>query len=275
MKDNKIIEGVHHWATWWIRQRRKKLIDELSGTMSLNPFIVPFLFDYHNLNSIEEFVDLFLASHLMIGHNTGFGKLIDEKILPEVFGTIKLDKNYRQLNPPLENSAFNEIDHIVRREDGETELLSLKAGKWTIQLSMAIQLNRSFSDILKYYSSYYNKIVVGVYYGKNEELTDKYDILRGINRGAVHHVKDITHNVKIYAGQNFWSWLGNGKENTQYLVLEGITSAIEEVQIKKDNKILMDKFKKTISNQFKDTLGIDSPNKWKLLLEKINNGQSM
>lgn len=270
MKDEAIVDGVAYWAEWWIEQRRNKLIKELSGTMSINPFLVPFLFDYHNLNSVEDFVDLVLASHLMIGHNTGFGKLIDEKILPEVFGTIKLDKNYRNQTPPLENSAFNEIDHIVKRPDGTVELLSLKAGRWTIQLSMAIQLNRSFSDILKYYSAYYNKIIVGVYYGNNDRLTDKYDILRGINRGATHHVKDLTNNVAVYAGEQFWTWLGNGKTNTQNLVLEGIVSAIETKNIKENNRELMDKFKNTISNTFKDTLENNGENNWEMLLKRIN-----
>ena len=33
------------------------------------------------------------------------------------------------------------------------------------------------------------------------QLTDKYDILRGINRGKQHNVVDLTANVKVYAGR--------------------------------------------------------------------------
>lgn len=266
INDSDIVNGVHKWASWWVDQRRKKLIRELSNTMSINPFLTPFLFDYHNLNSIDDFVDLVLASHLMNGHNTGFGKLVDEKILPHVFGAIKLDAAYRRANIPLANSPFDEIDHIIERQDGNKELLSLKAGKWTIQLTMAIQLNRSFQQILQYYSEFFDKIVVGVYYGNREDLTDKYEILRGINRGAEHHVANVTENVRVLAGKEFWSWLSGGNPRTQDLVLMGIISAIESKNIKEENKTLMKKFKNSIGKKFDETLGLQGNDKWLALL---------
>ena len=86
-----IISGVKECTKWWIGKRRKKLEDKMKETMSINPFLMPFLYDYHNLNSLEGLVDLKITSHLMTGHNTGFGKFIDEKILPSVFGAKKLD----------------------------------------------------------------------------------------------------------------------------------------------------------------------------------------
>ena len=205
-----IVNETKTWARWWIKQRRNKLIKELNGTMSFNPFMMPFLFDYHNLHSFEDLADLTLASHLMVGHSTGFGKLIDEKILPHVFGAQKLDAAFRRRNPPFSNSCFDEIDHIVTRDDGSKELLSLKAGKWTIQLTMAVQLNTAFNEILDTYPDVADSIVVGVIYGKEEDLTDKYDILRGINRGANHDVIDVTDHVTVYSGREFWSWLSGG-----------------------------------------------------------------
>ena len=141
---------------------------------------MPFLFDYHNLDSFEDLADLVIASHLMTGHNTGFGKLIDEKILPNVFGAKKLDSTFRKSTPPFGEACFDEIDHIVERDDGTKELLSLKAGKWTIQLTMAVQLNTSFNEILNQHPGVANNIAVGVFYGTKDGLTDKYDILRGI-----------------------------------------------------------------------------------------------
>lgn len=264
-----IIQGVKEITIWWVDQRKEKLRKTLSSTMSLNPFLVPFLFEYHNLEDLDQFVDLILASHLMIGHNTGFGKLVDEKILPRVFNTLKLDRAFRLANPPLENSAFNEIDHLVPRSDGKHDLLSLKAGKWTIQLSMAIQLNRSFSDILKFYGATYDKIVVGVYYGSKDDLTDKYEILRGINRGAEHHVVDLTKNVDVYTGIDFWSWLGQDK-NTQTYVLSGITNALDELQIRKQNQELLDKYKEHVKSIYTDILDKDDSDKWKDLLRIIN-----
>ena len=202
MKDQAtVVSKVKYWAKWWMAQRKKKLEDQLSETMSINPFIMPFLFDYHNLSSLGDLVDLIVASHLMTGHATGFGKLVDEKILPHVFDTTKLDATYRKNHRPFHESCFDEIDHLIIREDGAKQLLSLKAGKWTIQLTMAVQLNAAFHEILNRYPFTADEIVVGVFYGKQEDLTDKYDILRGINRGANHQVMDITDHVYVYSGK--------------------------------------------------------------------------
>jgi hypothetical protein len=209
-----IVGNVKFWAKWWVSQRKKKLEEQLNETMSINPFMMPFLFDYHDLENLEELVDLIIASHLMTGHATGFGKLIDEKILPNVFKTIKLDSNYRRTTSPFNNSCFDEIDHYIIRKDGTKQLLSLKAGRWTIQLTMAVQLNSAFNEILSKHRDIVDDIVVGVFYGKKEDLTDKYDILRGINRGANHSVVDITSHVNVYSGRSFWSWLNYGEQNT-------------------------------------------------------------
>jgi hypothetical protein len=221
-----VISNVKIWAKWWFGKRKEKLQEQLNETMSINPFMMPFLFDYHDLRSLDELVDLMIASHLMIGHATGFGKLIDEKILPNVFGTKKLDVAFRAANKPLNHSCFDEIDHYILREDGTRQLISLKAGRWTIQLTMAVQLNAAFKEILKTHSDLVDEIVVGVFYGRKEDLTDKYDILRGVNRGANHDVFDVTNHVKVHSGRDFWTWLNSGAVDTQEWVLQGFIEAL-------------------------------------------------
>ena len=91
---------VNKCAKWWFGQRKQKLVEQLNETMSVNPFLLPFLFDYHDLDGFEKLADLLMAAHLMTGHATGFGKLVDEKILPNVFKTKKLDSSFRRLNSP-------------------------------------------------------------------------------------------------------------------------------------------------------------------------------
>lgn len=265
-----IIGGVKEWTTWWIGQRRKKLEDQLNETMSVNPFMLPFLFDYHDLNSFEDLADLVIASHLMTGHNTGFGKLVDEKILPYVFGAEKLDSKFRKNTPPFGESCFDEIDHLIRRDDGKIELLSLKAGKWTIQLTMAVQLNRAFHEILKQHPNIACNIAVGVFYGIKEELTDKYDILRGINRGANHDVIDLKNHVNVYAGREFWSWLSGGAEETQEWVLEGIQAALLEEKIHETSAALLQKFKSCVVEKYENDVRVDGKLDWMRLLKKIN-----
>lgn len=262
---------VKKCALWWINQRRMKLKKQLSETMSVNPFLMPFIFDYHGLDNFEQLVDLLVAGHLITGHNTGFGKLIDEKILPNVFGTTKLDRAFRSSNPPFDNSSFNEIDHIVSRSDGTTELLSLKAGKWTIQLSMAIQLNTAFNEIKRFYGHIANNIVVGVFYGNENDLTDKYDLIRGINRGANHNLHDLRDSVSIHTGQEFWNWLGDS-ENVQEAVLQGVLDAIKEADIQESNKTLLAGFKEKIAHKYDQLSKDDAGNRdWLKLLGNINN----
>ncbi|EFA1667100.1 restriction endonuclease, partial [Escherichia coli] len=43
----------------------------MSETMSINPFMTPFIFDYHSLNDFDELVEAIIAKHLMTGHDTG------------------------------------------------------------------------------------------------------------------------------------------------------------------------------------------------------------
>ena len=270
MNKQDCVNGVKEWTLWWVGQRRQKLERELSDTMSINPFMAPFLFDYHDLENFEEYVDLIIASHLVTGHNTGFGKLVDEKFLPNVFGTRKLDAAFRRTNPPFNLSCFDEIDHLLIRDNGTKELLSLKAGRWTIQLTMAVQLNAAFNEILSNHPQTCDDIVVGVFYGKSDTLTDKYDILRGINRGAVHDVIDLQDSVSVYAGRDFWSWLNDGEQCTQEWVLEGITSALEEAGLRLRAKKLLDAFRKSVGSKYDKFVDENGKLNAALLLAEIN-----
>ncbi len=265
-----VMSGVKKWTQWWIGQRRKKLENQLNETMSINPFMMPFLFDYHDLQSFEDLADLVIASHLMTGHSTGFGKLIDEKILPNVFDAQKLDSKFRKSTPPFNKACFDEIDHLIKRENGKIELLSLKAGKWTIQLTMAVQLNASFNEILNQHSGLADNIIVGVFYGTREGLTDKYDILRGINRGANHDVIDLTGHVHVYAGREFWSWLSGGAEETQEWVLLGMQEALAEEKIHKTASKLLADFKAGVVEKYEKDIRVDGKLDWAKLLKKIN-----
>lgn len=269
MNKDEIVNKTAIWVEWWIEQRKGKLRNELSDTMSINPFMLPILFDLHNINDFGELSDLFVSSHLMVGHNTGFGKLIDEKILPEVFGTQKLDKKFRHENEPFVDSCFNEIDHIVDRGNGEIGLLSLKAGKWTIQLTMAMHLNTAFNEILTKYDQF-DEIVVGVFYGTLEGLTDKYDILRGINRGAKHNVIDLTKNVSVHTGRAFWAWLNKDIIETQDWVLEGIIKGVKDSNARVEGGELLANYNKFVADKYQRFIKEDNSIDWHALLTSIN-----
>lgn len=270
MDKNQVVSKTKELAKWWISERRKKLVNKLTDTMSVNPFIMPFLTDYHDKPSFASLAELVIASHLMTGHNTGFGKFIDEKILPCVFGTTKFSAAYRRATPPFSQPCFDEIDHILIRDEGRKELLSLKAGRWTIQLTMAVQLNAAFKEILDNHPDACDQIVVGVFYGTREHLTDKYDILRGINRGRKHDVIDLTHDVSVFAGREFWKWLSNGDEDAQEWVLAGIIKALREEDLRAQSKTLLDGFKNKVVELYSDVLNEAGEVDWMKLLRKIN-----
>ena len=194
--------------------------------MSISPFLIPILFDLHHAESFAELGELLLAGHLMIGHFTSFGRLMDEKVLPKLFGTQKLSSAYRRRNPPLGAACFDEIDHLVPHPAGKPALLSLKSSRWTIQLTAAVQMNRAFAEITGRYSDLYDEIVVGVLSGTADQLTDKYAILRGINRGKSHDVVDIQANVQVLAGREFWAWINGDEAATQDWIMDGILAGL-------------------------------------------------
>lgn len=149
-------------------------------------------------------------------------------------------------------------------------LLSLKASRWTIQLTMAVQLNKAFNEILHKHKDKYDEIVVGVYYGTNEGLTDKYDILRGINRGARHDVIDLTENVKVLAGKEFWRWLNDGEEETQRWLLEGILKGLNNAESRAECSKLLETFTASFNERYKQYIDADGKVNWAQLLTDIS-----
>ena len=268
-----VVDGVKKQAAWWLDERLKKIRAEKHDTMEVNPFMAPLISALHGHSDFLELADFLLGGHFAIGHATGFGKLIDEKILPKVFGTTKLDKATRKGNI-FQHSCFDNIDHVVTTNGRET-LLSLKASKWTIQLGQAVELNKSFKDIrdrLKNGDHHYDQVVIATFYGTANNLTDKYHLVRGISNGANHDVHDLQDYVTILAGQEFWSWLG-GDVDTQIWVLEGIQEAIKS---KKDDlkeaQALMVEFRNSFARRyapFIDDVGIID---WVGILKKTNGG---
>ena len=277
MQKADVITGVSKQIVWWVGERQKKLVELRHETMSVNPFLLPLIFGIHQFKNFDELAEFLVAAHLSTGYATGFGKLIDEKILPQVFGTIKLDKATRR-SRPLSMSVFDEIDHIIPSAHGKhSKLLSLKAGRWTIQLTMAVQLNKAFEELLNLRDSKklgkftFDEIAVGVFYGTKDTLTDKYDILRGINRGANHDVTDLTKHVHVYAGREFWTWLNGGEQRTQEWVLEGILQgfATAEKSIGALGNLLAG-FRKEFRQQFHPFVRPDHTIDWQAIIRKIN-----
>lgn len=223
---SRVTTNVTRLVSDMIERRAEKMRGDVHESMAVNPFLVPIIQALHGLNTPREIADFLLAGHFIGGHNTSFGKLIDEKVLPEAFGAQKLSKKFRAANE-LSASAYDNIDHVVDRPDGRY-LLSLKASRWTIQLGQAVNLNKSLAELIelrKVGKARFQGIVVGVFYGASDKLTDKYAILRGTDKGANHDVVNLSHDVQVYAGKALWTWLG-GSDQAQRWIMDGILAAI-------------------------------------------------
>jgi hypothetical protein len=277
IKKTDVVQGVSSQVVWWMGERHRKLSTLQHETMSVNPFLLPLIYSIHSFLSFDELAAFLVAAHLSTGYATGFGKLVDEKILPQVFKTVKLDKKQRR-GLPLSMSVFDEIDHIIPSPDGHSsKLLSLKAGRWTIQLTMAVQLNKAFSELIelrdsKQFGAFtFDEIAVGVFYGTKDNLTDKYDILRGINRGAQHDVADLTKQVHVYAGSEFWTWINDGEEQTQNWVLDGILQGFQESERSLGSlSNLLAGFRNDFAQSFQSFVFTDGTIDWQGIVRKIN-----
>lgn len=221
---NEIIQKSSEVAYSWIKTRSQSINKKSYKTMSVNPMMAPMIKGIHGFTTDKQLFEFLMISHHMTGHNTSFGKMIDEKLLPAVFSTIKLDKKFRKDNPPFNKSCFDEIDHLVSLY-GKNYLISQKTSKWGIQLTGAVKMNHAFNDILTKYPDTIDGIIVGVTYGDPEDLTDKYDIIRGINTGENHDVHDLTSKVTVLTGKEYWKWLNGGEEETYGCVMTGFIDA--------------------------------------------------
>jgi hypothetical protein len=269
-----VIAGVAAQVEWWVGNRRKKLVELRHSSHAINPLLLPIIMNMHGFANINELSNFMLSGHLVEGHATGFGKLIDEKILENVFGTVKLGTGFRRDNKQFLGAENVNIDHLDPRPGGSFDLLSLKAGRWSIQLGQAVQLNRSFQVLVENReagTAAFDELVVGVFYGQKSDLTDKYGIVRGEQTKAVHDIRDLTQYVKVLAGRQFWSWLNGGEEQTQDWVLDGITLGFERaVSLYGSFSELWEEFVASFASTFTPYLRSDGTVDWHGLLCEIN-----
>jgi hypothetical protein len=205
-------------------RRLSQLRSEIGKYLNINPFLMCALKDFHNIKDQKSLSEFMLIWHLGTGHSTSFGKMIDEKLLPNVFKTLRLDSTIRH-KKPYNLPPFDDIDHVVNLGD-KKYLLSLKASSWSIQYNMAMGLYSRFKLLGEANLYDHAGIVVGVFYGNKTLLTDKYEIIRGINVRRQDILQKLDY-VVVKAGKEFWSWLNGGIEETQDWVLEGILTGTD------------------------------------------------
>jgi hypothetical protein len=185
---------------------------------------------------------------------------------------IKLDKATRR-DRGLEDARFDAIDHMMIVEDGEAVLFSQKSSKWTIQLSQAKEMNAAFFEIQQN-DEWVRSIVVGITYGNSGDLTDKYDIIRGINRGANHEVHNLRDYVQSLVGRDFWCFINDGQQDTHLWVFDGFERGIADARLHERSQSLLREFEQAVSALFTDVLNTDGTINKRDFLESVNTEQS-
>src|SRR5258708_33234251 len=107
MEKEQVVSKVAESVVWWIDSRRRKLQKLSHASMAVNPFLLPLQVSLGGFESFDDLAHLLLAGHYSIGHATGFGKLIDEKILTKAFNATKLSKAFRK-SSEWTHSMFDE-----------------------------------------------------------------------------------------------------------------------------------------------------------------------
>ncbi len=219
-----IIEAASPLVGRFLTIRVKAIQRSITGVLNINPFLVRALEAVRPMRSQMDLAVFMWDWHIALGYATAFAKAIDEKILPAAFLTEACDKYYRAEREMLE-PCFDDIDHVVGRRDG-TFLLSLKASAWSIQHGQAMGMYGNFRRLGEI-GRQESGIVVGVYYGHAALLTNKYDIVRGINRRYADQLEPLDY-VQVHSGKEFWSWLNDDEQLTQEWMLEAIAVGADE-----------------------------------------------
>jgi hypothetical protein len=264
-----IVDKTAKETALFLGRRLRKLRTEIGGVLNVNPFLMRALKDFHQIKDQTSLSEFMLTWHLANGHATGFGKMIDEKVLPQVFGTKRLDSSCRD-EAPYNREIFDDIDHIVTRRDGDY-LLPLKAGAWTIQLGQAMGLYRHFLALGK--EKLQSKgIVVGVFYGHKGLLRDKYRIVKGENERHQSEMEKLPY-VEVKAGEKFWTWLNDDTSLTQDWLMEGIAKGADDFLAgSPDASIVIGGAPQRLVEELRAKYGLpnDGSIDWALLLHAVN-----
>ena len=96
-----VVNEIANLVKGFLERRLGKLEGSISKYLNVNPFLMSALRHFHSFQTVDDLARFLFVAHLQQGHATAFGKLVDERILPQVFGTVRLSQ---ALRPPTTKS---------------------------------------------------------------------------------------------------------------------------------------------------------------------------
>lgn len=184
--------------------RRLRLQD-----LNVNLFLLRLVRRFHSLDTPEAIVSYLVDGRLHSGEETAYGWLVD-LFLPPIIGASTPEEREDE----YKWEGFKEIDKEVVRpnpKDGlsRRHLVSLKAGPWTINDTMAQRMASNVEELQRYGP---DPVVYGVTYGRPDQLSNKPGIVKA---------KFPDEHVAVLVGRQFWDWLA-GYPNAHLDILNGI-----------------------------------------------------
>ncbi len=152
----------------FLKRRFRELAEQFNdiSKTNFNPFLLLITAPVYNIYSPYEVAERLQLGKAFHGDDTAFGRMAEEKYL-SIFGA----------QPPAEKSSQNAA---VRRRwspidleltiEGQRNLMSIKAGPWTMNQSHASEMVRNFKQL---HDDTGAKILIGITYGRYKNLNNK------------------------------------------------------------------------------------------------------
>lgn len=222
----------------------------------LNIFLLLMMAPAYNINSPYDLAEHLQTGEMPHGDSTGFGKFVENHILP-IFGVEEVPEKRRD-QPRATRDLFSPIDAQMTIEN-TFYYTTWKAGPWTMNQSHANEMISSFPIIHEQTGS---DIILGVFYGRYEQLNNKPALVRRGTGGYFHTL----------VGKDLWEFI-TGYENAHIHVLEAIREAQDVFAVRHGGKTFFEHMLESrlvLTQSIRDTFGIESgeDDLWDKIIEK-------
>lgn len=152
----------------FLKRRFRELaeqFDDISKT-NFNPFLLLITAPVYNIYSPYEVAERLQLGKAFHGDDTAFGRMAEEKYL-SIFGAKTPPEKSSQ--DPAVRRRWSPID-LELTIDGQRNLMSIKAGPWTMNQSHAAEMIRNFKQLRDETGA---RILIGITYVRYKNLNNK------------------------------------------------------------------------------------------------------
>lgn len=152
----------------FLKRRFRELAEQFNdiSKTNFNPFLLLITAPVYNIYSPYEVAERLQLGKAFHGDDTAFGRMAEERYL-RIFGATTPGEKSSD-NQTVRN-RWSPID-LELNIDGQRNLMSIKAGPWTMNQAHAAEMIRHFKELHEETGA---KILIGVTYGRYKNLNNK------------------------------------------------------------------------------------------------------